>query len=127
MRQMNALGLGAINLRAQFSFNFREFGILSNGGCVEWKIPVRVQQARYFVFRTHRSPAKTGPLTVESLVNSDIGVGVLTGPLRHLGEPRAGNQDAGRRNPSLLESLERGPVDGMVHAEVVRVNHQQTR
>ena len=114
--QTNARRLGAINLRAQFGFYFREFGILNNGGCVEWKIPVRVQQARYFVFRTHRSPAKSGPFAVEGLVNSDIGVGVLLGPLNHLGKPRAGNQDAGRRNPSFFESLERGPVDGMVHA-----------
>src|SRR4029077_1111566 len=107
---MNALGLGAINLGVQFGFYFREFGILRNGGCVEWKIPVRVQQAGYLVFRAHRPPAKSSPFAVEGLLNSDIRVGVLPRPLRHLGKPRAGNQDAGRSNPSLLDRLERGPV-----------------
>src|SRR5260370_36903865 len=99
MRQTNARSLGAINLRAQFGFNFGEFGVLRNRGCIEGKIAVWVQQAVHLVFRAHRSPAKSGPLAVESLVNSDIGVGGLPRPLRDPAQPREGYQAAALADP----------------------------
>src|ERR1051326_4288114 len=48
-------------------------------------------------------------------------------PLRHLLEPRAGNHDARRRHPSMLERLDDRAVDRMRHAEVVGVQNEQAR
>src|SRR5208282_481832 len=127
MRWRNARRLGTIHLRAQFGLHLGEFCILRDGGGIEGKIPCRVEQAGYLVSWAYRSPAQSRPFAVEGQVNAEIGAGMLFRPARRFWEPRAGNQDAGRSNPSLFESLKGGPVDGMVHAEVVGVNHQQAR
>src|SRR5260221_3863049 len=71
------------------------------------------------------TPTQIGPLAGQRQVDSEIGIRMHFRLTRYLVKPRPGNQDAGRSNPSVLESLERGLVDGMIHAEVVRVNHQQ--
>src|ERR1700756_998711 len=76
MGEMHSHFLRALDLRAKFDFDFGRLDMLGRLWEVEWKITIRIEQAGNFVVRSHRSPANRGPLTVKSLVDAEIRVGM---------------------------------------------------
>ena len=79
------------------------------------------------VARAERPPAIARPLAVEREVDAEVGLGVRLRPARHVREPRAGHEHAGRGDPALLQGLEGGAVHRPRHAEVVGVEDQEPR
>ncbi len=101
--------------------------MLRNGWRVEWEISILVYEAGHIAGSADRTPANISPLAIQRLMNSQVGVGMVLRPVRHFRKPRAGHEDACGGNPAFLKRFKRCAIDGMVHAEVVRVNHEKAR
>lgn len=126
MREANAGGEGFVDLGVDFGFDIGHFGMFDNIGNREGEIAVRVEEAGVFGLRGDGRPAVTGPVGVESEVNTEVSIGMRFGPLRNFGKPRAWDHDAGGGDPVIIEGFFGGGVDGMHHAEIVSVDDKET-
>src|SRR5438270_3505559 len=125
MRQVDPELPSAINLRPQFALHLRDFCVLCNLVFVQRQISLRVQQAADLVCWAYRPPAILSPLAVERQVDSKVGIWMRLCPACHLRKPGAGNQDAGRGHPAVLERVEDCMVDAVRAGEVISVENQQ--
>lgn len=125
MGEMDASGFGFINLRVGFSGDVGHFGVGYDVGGEERKIAVGVEKTGAGRLRRDGRPTVAGPIGVEGEMDAEVGIRMCFGPLGDLGEPGAGDEDAGGRDPVFIEGFEDGGVDGVHHAEIVGVDDEE--
>src|ERR1035437_430974 len=91
------------------------------------EIPARIGQSRSFLQAGDWTPSEARPIRVQIEPYAQGGIGMVTRPAQDLGEPRPRHQNARRRHPALLQRLKAGLVDGVRHAQILGLNHKQTR
>ena len=91
----------------------------------EGKVAIGIEEAGAFGLRRDGGPTITGPLGVESKMDTEIGVGVSFGPLRDFRKPRAGDENTGGTDPMVFKGLLDGGIDGMHHAVIIGMNDEQ--
>src|SRR5437016_6973419 len=126
MAERNSHAARAIDLRPQLRIDFCRLRLLRYLTFEQWKVTLRIEQAGHLVFRTHRSPAEVCPLTVERQMDSQIGLRMGLSPACSLRKPGAGNQDARRGSPAVLQRGEDRSIHGMCHAEIIGVDDEQS-
>jgi hypothetical protein len=68
------------------------------------RVAIRIEEAGAFGLRGNGGPTIAGPIRVECQMDAEIGVGMGLGPLHDFGEPRAGNENACRSDPMVLDA-----------------------
>jgi hypothetical protein len=122
---MNAHGDGVFDLRTDFALGLVGFDVLESGAGFGPEIAVGIEQARNFVFGFDRTPAVCLPFGGEGEVQAEIGVGLRLGIRGDLGQPGAGNHDAGGRGRLLVEGVETGRVFRVGDREVVGMDDKK--
>ena len=117
----------ALDLRPQLSLYFVALCLAGHFRRVAGKISLRIQQAGNLILGRDRTPAESRPLAGEGLVNAQVRVRMRLGEICGFEEPGAGDQDACGSNPVMFECFRSRAVDRVIHAEIIRVQDQQTR
>ena len=123
--ELDAELAGAVDLGAELGFDLGGGGMGCDGADVAVEIAIGVEETFDFGGVGDGAPAVVAPFAGESEVEAEVEAGVLFGEVGELGEPGAGDHDAGGLDRGGEEGLGGGEVDGVAHAGVVGVDHQE--
>src|SRR5215469_7927535 len=89
------------------------------------KIAVRIEKARDFILRFRRTPSVGLPFGGQRKMQAEVGIGMSFRVVGNLGEPGAGNHDAGRSGGAFVERVKAGRIFGVSDRKVIGMDDKQ--